>query len=149
MVLWIFEAFVRILLIVNPSLNQTLLTFLLYVRQIWMTHWFWLFLCERFQANIFCFSRRLEDAFQCNNFWSFKMSSRILRKMPSSRFQDVFKTSSKTSSPSCLEDVFKMTTCNYALKTSLKTKKCYSEDVLKTSSPRQMFDRSYFNRKGF
>ena len=33
----IFEAFVRILLIVNLSLNQTLLTFLLYVRQTKMT----------------------------------------------------------------------------------------------------------------
>ena len=33
----IFEAFIRILLIVNLSLNQTLLTFLLCVRQTWMT----------------------------------------------------------------------------------------------------------------
>ena len=33
----IFEAFVRILLIVNLSLNQTLLTFLLCVRLTWMT----------------------------------------------------------------------------------------------------------------
>ena len=33
----IFEAFVRILLIVNLSLNQTLLKFLLCVRQTWMT----------------------------------------------------------------------------------------------------------------
>ena len=32
-----FEAFVQILLIVTLSLNQTLLTFLLYVRQTWMT----------------------------------------------------------------------------------------------------------------
>ena len=32
-----FEAFVRILLNVNLSLNQTLLTFWLYVRQTWMT----------------------------------------------------------------------------------------------------------------
>ena len=32
----IFEAQVRILLIVDLSLNQTLLTFLLYVRQTWM-----------------------------------------------------------------------------------------------------------------
>ena len=31
-----FEAFVQILLIVTLSLNQTLLTFLLYVRQTWM-----------------------------------------------------------------------------------------------------------------
>ena len=33
----IFEAFVQILLIVNLSLNQTLLIFLLNVRQTWMT----------------------------------------------------------------------------------------------------------------
>ena len=33
-----FEAFVQILLIVNLSLNQTLLTFLLCVRQNWMNH---------------------------------------------------------------------------------------------------------------
>ena len=33
----IFEAFIRILLIANLSLNQTLLTFLLCVRQAWMT----------------------------------------------------------------------------------------------------------------
>ena len=33
----IFEAFVQILLIANLSLNQTLLTFLLCVRQTWMT----------------------------------------------------------------------------------------------------------------
>ena len=32
----IFEAFVRIFLIVNLSLNQTLLTFLPFVRQTWM-----------------------------------------------------------------------------------------------------------------
>ena len=35
--LQIFEPFIRIFLIVNLSLNQTLLTFLLYVRQTWMT----------------------------------------------------------------------------------------------------------------
>ena len=33
----ILEAFVRILLIANRSLNKTLLTFLLYVRQTWIT----------------------------------------------------------------------------------------------------------------
>ena len=32
-----FEAFVQILLIVNLSMNQSLLIFLLYVRQIWMS----------------------------------------------------------------------------------------------------------------
>ena len=35
--LWIFEAFVLILFIVNLPLNQTLLKFWLYVRQAWMT----------------------------------------------------------------------------------------------------------------
>ena len=35
--LWIFEVFIWILLIANLSLNQTLLTFLLCVRQTWMT----------------------------------------------------------------------------------------------------------------
>ena len=35
--LQIFEALVQILLIANLSLNQTLQTFLLYVRQTWMT----------------------------------------------------------------------------------------------------------------
>ena len=34
----IFTFFVRLLLNVNPSLNQTPLTFLLYVRKTWMTH---------------------------------------------------------------------------------------------------------------
>ena len=33
----IFEVFLQILLNVNSSLNQTLMTFLLYVRQTWMT----------------------------------------------------------------------------------------------------------------
>ena len=33
----IFEPFIQIFLTVNLSLNQTLLTFLLYVRQTWMT----------------------------------------------------------------------------------------------------------------
>ena len=42
----IFEAFVLILLNVNFSLNQTLVTFLLNVKQTWMTHWFWQFHCE-------------------------------------------------------------------------------------------------------
>ena len=46
----IFEAFVQILLIVNLSLNQTLLTFLLCVRQTWMTQLFQQFLCERLSS---------------------------------------------------------------------------------------------------
>ena len=44
-----FEAFVRILLIANLSLNKTLLTFLLCVRQTWMTQ-FWQFLRERLSS---------------------------------------------------------------------------------------------------
>ena len=35
----IFKVFVPILLNVNLSLNQTLLTFLLYVGETWMTQW--------------------------------------------------------------------------------------------------------------
>ena len=38
MALRMFEAFVQILFIVNLSLNQSLLTFLLCVRKTWMTH---------------------------------------------------------------------------------------------------------------
>ena len=41
--LWMFKVFVQILFNVNLSLNQTVLTFLLCVRQTWMTHWFWQF----------------------------------------------------------------------------------------------------------
>ena len=47
--LWIFEAFVQILLLVNLSLNQTLLTFLLCVRPGWL-NWFWQFLSERLSS---------------------------------------------------------------------------------------------------
>ena len=49
----IFEAFVPILLNVNLSLNQTLLTFLLYVKQTWMAQLILaisLFLCERLSS---------------------------------------------------------------------------------------------------
>ena len=46
----IIEAFVWILLIVNLSLNQTLLTFLLCVRQTWMTQLILEFLCERLSS---------------------------------------------------------------------------------------------------
>ena len=48
----IFEAFIRILLIVNLSLNQTLLTFLLYAmwgKPGWL-NWFWQFPCERLSS---------------------------------------------------------------------------------------------------
>ena len=41
-----FEAFIQILLIVTLSLNQTLLTFLLYVDKPGWPKWFWQFLCE-------------------------------------------------------------------------------------------------------
>ena len=49
-------------------------------------------------------------------------------KMSSRRFQDVFKTSSKT----CLQDVMQLCLQD-VFKTSWKTKKCYTEDVFKTS----------------
>ena len=58
-ILWNLEALVWILLNVNLSLNQTLLTFLLYVRQTWWLNWFWQFLCERlssFHSKGFCYS---------------------------------------------------------------------------------------------
>ena len=54
--LQIFEAFVRILLIVNLSLNQTLLTFLLCVRQTWMTQ---LILAISLWEVIFLWSERI------------------------------------------------------------------------------------------
>ena len=53
-------------------------------------------------------------------------------------FQDVFKTSSETSSRRVCK-----TSCNYVFKTSWKTKKCYTEDVFSTSSPRRMFAGGY------
>ena len=62
--------------------------------------------------------------------------------MSSRRLQDIFKTFARRL-PGRLQDVFKafsrrvcMTSCNYVFKTSWKTKKCYTEDVLKTSSRR-------------
>ena len=54
------------------------------------------------------------------------MSSRRLQDV----LQDVFKASSRR--------VCK-TSCNYVFKTSWKTKKCYTEDVLKTSSKRLQY----------
>ena len=48
---WIFDAFVRILLTVNLSLNQTLLTFLLCVRQIWIAQ---LFLANSVRGYFLC-----------------------------------------------------------------------------------------------
>ena len=57
--LTIFEVFVSILLNVNISLNQTLLTFLLYVRQTRMTQLILQFLSDRlssFNQKRFCYS---------------------------------------------------------------------------------------------
>ena len=57
--LQIFVAFVRILLNVNLSLNQTLLTFLLYGDKLEWLNWFSQFLCERlssFNQNGFYYS---------------------------------------------------------------------------------------------
>ena len=47
--LQIFEASIRILLIVNLIMNQTLLIFLLCVRLTWMTQ-FWQFLSDRLSS---------------------------------------------------------------------------------------------------
>ena len=70
-------------------------------------------------------SRRLQDVFQD----IFKTPSRCLQDVPVRRLhQDVFKTSSRRLKEDvlqlCLQDVFK---------TSSKIKKCYAEDVFKTS----------------
>ena len=72
-------------------------------------------------ANISCFPRRLEDVLKTSSAQHF--SSSICNTFSS----NVFKTSSRR--------VCK-TSCNYVFKTSWKTKKCYTEDVLKTSSVR-------------
>ena len=56
---------------------------------------------------------------------------RRLRKTSSRRLTDVFAR--------LLQDIFRKTSCNYVLKTSRKRKKCYTEDIFSTSSPRQMF----------
>ena len=92
-------------------------------------------------------SRRLQDVFSVTLFVFqdlLKTSSRHLQdvfairlpKTSSRRFQDAFKTSSKTSSRRVCK-----TSCNYVFKTSWKTKKCYTEDVFSTSSPRRLFPR--------
>ena len=87
-----------------------------------------------------------------------KIFSRCFRKTSSRCFQDLFKMSSKTSSVShqCLyktfssrrlqdvlqlrlqEDVLQLC-LEDVLKTSWKTKKCYTEDVFSTCSPRRVF----------
>ena len=72
--LQIFEMSVPILLNVSLSLNQTLLTFLLYVRQTWMTQMInWQFLCERLSSF-----KPLSHSKGC---WSKGLSERILLLM--------------------------------------------------------------------
>ena len=95
-----------------------------------------------YPANIFVFQDVLKISWrclECNNFWSYKTFWR--------RFEDVFKTCLQNVFQKCLQDVLarrllqdvlKMS-CNYILKTSWKTKKCYTEDVFSTSSPRRLF----------
>ena len=86
---------------------------------------------ETLPANISCFPRRL----QLNTFCLPRPLENVLKtylqyvflKYLQDVLQDVFKTFSRC--------VCK-TSCNYVLKTSWKTKKCYTEDVLKTSSVR-------------
>ena len=89
-------------------------------------------------------SRRLEDVFSVTLFvfqdvfktylqYVFLKRLQDIFKMSSRRFQDVFTTFSKR-----LQDVFK-TCLQDVFKTSLKTKKCYTEDVFSRSSPRRMF----------
>ena len=56
---------------------------------------------------------------------------RRLRNTSLRRLTDVFAR--------LLQDIFRKTSCNYVLKTSRKRKKCYTEDIFSTSSPRQMF----------
>ena len=113
-------------------------------------------------ANHYCSLRRL----QRNNLSSsktfsrricktsyknvFKRSSRRLRRTSSRRFQDVYKMSSKRlqdvlrlvckiSSLRPLQDVFKRSSRRRLAKTSWKTKKCYTENVFKTSSRRLQY----------
>ena len=85
--------------------------------------------------------RRLEDVFSVTLFVFqdvLKTSSRRLQdvfairlpKTSSRRLQDVFKTCLQDVLQLCLQDVFK---------TSWKTKKCYTEDVFKTSSRRLQY----------
>ena len=88
-------------------------------------------------ANISCFPRRLQDVFSISLFVFqdlLKTTPRRLQdifairvpKTSSRRLQDVFKT--------CLQDVLQL-----CLQDVLEDKKCYTEDVFSTSSPRQMF----------
>ena len=100
-----------------------------------------------FSITLFRLPRRLEDVFKTYLQYVFqkrlqgvfKMSSQDVFKTFSRRFQNVlarlfFKTTSRrrlaTMSRRHLQDVFK---------TSCKTKKCYTEDVFKTSSRRLQY----------
>ena len=89
---------------------------------------------DDFSVTLFVFQdvlktswRHLEDVFAIH---LPRMSSRRLQDV----FQDVFKTSFKMSSRRVCK-----TSCNYVFKTSWKTKKCYTEDVLKTPSRRLQY----------
>ena len=76
------------------------------------------------------FSRRLEDVFSVTLFVFQDVFNTYLQYVFLKRLQDVFKT--------CLQDVLQLCLQD-AFKTSWKTKKCYTEDVFSTSSPRRMF----------
>ena len=119
------------------SSQQTFLVF----QDVFKTSW------RRLQRNTFRLPRRLQDVFKTYLQYVFqkrlqgvfKMSSQDVFKTFSRRFQNVlarlfFKTTSRrrlaTMSRRHLQDVFK---------TSCKTKKCYTEDVFKTSSRRLQY----------
>ena len=70
-------------------------------------------------------SRSLQDVFSVTLFVFQDLFKKYLQYVFLKRLQGVFKTSSRRACK---------TSCNYIFKTSWKTKKCYSEDVLKTSS---------------
>ena len=82
-----------------------------------------------FPANISCFPRRLEDVFSVTLFVFQDALAIRLPKTSSRRLQDMFarRLAIMSSRRVC------KTPCNYVFKTSWKTKKCYTEDVLKTS----------------
>ena len=82
-----------------------------------------------YPANISCFPRRLQGVFQDVFSVTLLVFQGVL-KTSSKRFQDVFAISLRKTSSRRLQDIFK---------TSWKTKKCYTEDVFSTSSPRRMF----------
>ena len=85
------------------------------------------------QRNTFRLPRRLKDVFKTYLQYVFlKRLENVIKttsKRLSRRIQDIFKT--------CLQHVFQL--CLQDVKTSWKTKKCYTKDVFNTSSPRRMF----------